>query len=231
MFEIFENNGFVFAFRVLPIVVFFSSLISVLYHLNIMQKTVNILGNLFNKILGTSHGESLCATANIFLGQTEAPMLVKPFLARMTKSEIFVIMSSGLASISVSALAGYTQIGIKAEYLIAASFMSAPGSLVFAKLIMPETEKVQSYRLEDSESNSESKNMLEAAAEGGAAGMQLAINICAMLLAFISLIALTNGLLSGLGNLIHLPNLSIQLFLGYLFTPIAIIIGIPWHEA
>ncbi|SUC25718.1 Nucleoside permease nupX [Providencia rustigianii] len=140
MFELFGGGGFIFAFRVLPIIVFFSSLIAVLYYLGIMQLVIKVLGGGLQKVLGTSRTESLSATANIFVGQTEAPLVVRPYIATMTTSELFAIMCGGLASVAGSVLAGYAQMGVPMEYLIAASFMAAPGGLLFAKLMVPETE-------------------------------------------------------------------------------------------
>ncbi|MEX9542300.1 NupC/NupG family nucleoside CNT transporter, partial [Escherichia coli] len=142
MFELFGGGGFVFALRVLPIIVFFSSLIAVLYYLGIMQLVIKVLGGGLQKVLGTSRTESLSATANIFVGQTEAPLVVRPYISTMTNSELFAVMCGGLASVAGSVLAGYAQMGVPMEYLIAASFMAAPGGLLFAKLLVPETEEV-----------------------------------------------------------------------------------------
>lgn len=233
MFDVFGSGGFIFAFRVLPVIVFFSSLIAVLYYLGIMQLLIRILGGALQKVLGTSRTESLSATANIFVGQTEAPMVVRPFIATMTRSELFAVMCGGLASVAGSVLAGYAQIGIPLEYLIAASFMAAPGSLLFAKIMLPETgvpqDLPESTKL--SEADDKPSNILDAAAAGAASGMQLALNVGAMLLAFIALIALLNGMLSGIGGWFEHPELSLQLLLGYLFAPVAFLIGVPWHEA
>ncbi len=140
MFEVFGGGGFVFALRVLPVIVFFSSLIAVLYYLGIMQLVIRILGGALRAVLKTSRTESLSATANIFVGQTEAPLVVRPYIATMTRSELFAVMCGGLASVAGSVLAGYAQMGVPLEYLIAASFMAAPGGLLFAKIIVPETE-------------------------------------------------------------------------------------------
>lgn len=140
MFELFGGGGFVFAFRVLPMIIFFSSLIAVLYYLGVMGWVIKILGGALQKALGTSRAESMSAAANIFVGQTEAPLVVKPFIAKMTTSELFAVMTGGLASIAGSVLGGYAAMGVQMEYLIAASFMAAPGGLLFAKIIIPETE-------------------------------------------------------------------------------------------
>lgn len=232
MFEVFGGGGFVFALRVLPVIVFFSSLIAVLYYLGIMQLVIKVLGGGLQKILGTSRTESMSATANIFVGQTEAPLVVRPYIAGMTNSELFAVMCGGLASVAGSVLAGYAQMGVPLEYLIAASFMAAPGGLLFAKLMVPETERFDDKAEALLESEEERPaNIIDAAASGASAGMQLALNVGAMLLAFIALIALLNGILSGVGGWFDYPQLSLELILGWLFSPIAFLIGVPWSEA
>ncbi|QTF10130.1 NupC/NupG family nucleoside CNT transporter [Brenneria izadpanahii] len=233
MFEVFGGGGFVFALRVLPIIVFFSSLIAVLYYMGVMQWVIRLLGGGLQKILGTSRTESLSATANIFVGQTEAPLVVRPYIANMTQSELFAVMCGGLASIAGSVMAGYAQMGVPLEYLIAASFMAAPGGLLFAKLLIPETEnthdreEIAGFIDEDDRP----ANVIDAAASGAASGMQLALNVGAMLLAFIALIALLNGILGGVGGWFNYPQLSMELILGWLFSPVAFLIGVPWDEA
>lgn len=233
MFEVFGGGGFVFALRVLPIIVFFSSLIAVLYYLGIMQFVIRILGGGLRKILKTSRTESLSATANIFVGQTEAPLVVRPYIATMTRSELFAVMCGGLASVAGSVLAGYAQMGVPLEYLIAASFMAAPGGLLFAKIILPETETPNDAPELESMKNDPDRpaNVLDAAASGAASGMQLALNVGAMLLAFVALIALLNGMLSGIGGWFNYPQLSMELILGWVFSPLAWVIGVPWSEA
>ena len=233
MFELFGGSGFIFALRVLPVIVFFSSLIAVLYYLGIMQFFIKILGGLLQWILGTSRTESLSATANIFVGHTEAPLVVRPYIATMTNSELFAVMCGGLASVAGSVLAGYAQMGVPMEYLIAASFMAAPGGLLFAKLMVPETEKTHDAVNMVSVASGEERpvNIIDAAAAGASSGMQLALNVGAMLLAFVALIALLNGILAVVGGWIYIPGLSLELILGWIFAPIAYLIGIPWHEA
>ncbi|HBC0577134.1 TPA: NupC/NupG family nucleoside CNT transporter [Serratia marcescens] len=232
MFEVF-GGGFVFALRVLPVIVFFSSLIAVLYYLGIMQLVIRVLGGGLQKLLGTSRTESLSATANIFVGQTEAPLVVRPYIATMSQSELFAVMCGGLASVAGSVLAGYAQMGVPLEYLIAASFMAAPGGLLFAKLMVPETE--QTHDKDDAmkliAEEDRPANVIDAAASGAASGMQLALNVGAMLLAFIALIALLNGILGGIGGWFDYPQLSLELILGWVFSPIAFLIGVPWSEA
>ena len=226
--------GFIFALRVLPVIIFFSSLIAVLYYLGIMQWVIRILGGALQKVLGTSRTESMSATANIFVGQTEAPLVVRPFISKMTDSELFAVMCGGLASVAGSVLAGYASMGVPMEYLIAASFMAAPGGLLFAKLIMPETEtpEVDESRVNaDIPEEERPANIIDAAAAGATSGMMLAMNVGAMLLAFIGLIALINGMLGGVGGWVGMDNLSLELLLGWLFSPLAFLLGVPWEEA
>ncbi|AWK82682.1 TPA: NupC/NupG family nucleoside CNT transporter [Photobacterium damselae] len=232
MFEVFGGGGFVFALRVLPVIVFFSALISVLYYLGVMQIVINVLGGGLRKVLGTSHAESMSATANIFVGQTEAPLVVRPFVPKMTQSELFAVMCGGLASVAGGVLAGYASMGVPLEYLIAASFMAAPGGLLFAKIIKPETEQpVEQLAGDDENADEKPANVIDAAAAGASSGMQLALNVGAMLLAFIGLIALVNGLLGGIGGWFGMPHLTLELILGYVFSPLAFLIGVPWNES
>ncbi|MCA0148892.1 MULTISPECIES: NupC/NupG family nucleoside CNT transporter [Rossellomorea] len=226
-----SNIAFIFAFNVLPVVIFFSALISVLYYLKIMQFFIKILGGGLSKLLGTRKAESLSAAANIFVGQTEAPLVVRPFLAKMTESELFAVMTGGLASVAGSVLVGYSLLGVPLEYLLAASFMAAPAGLVMAKLFVPETDESPEPEALEMEADSESANVIDAAANGASVGLQLALNIGAMLLAFIALVALINGLLGLVGGWFGFDSLSLQLILGYVFAPLAFAIGVPWHEA
>ena len=225
-----EGFGFVFAFQVLTIIIFFSSLISVLYYLGIMQWFIQLIGGGLSKLLGTSKAESVSAAANIFVGQTEAPLVIKPFLANMTKSELFAVMTGGLASVAGSVLAGYALLGVPLEYLIAASFMAAPAGLIMAKIILPETEKsdVTEFVMEK---DAESVNVIDAAARGAGDGLKLALNVGAMLLAFIALIAMLNGILGGIGGWFGFESLTIEGILGFVFSPLAFAIGVPWSEA
>ncbi|MCW1929373.1 NupC/NupG family nucleoside CNT transporter [Bhargavaea beijingensis] len=222
--------GVIFAFQVLTIIIFFSSLISVLYYLGIMQWVIKLLGGGLSKLLGTSKTESTSAAANIFVGQTEAPLVVRPFLKNMTNSELFAVMTGGLASVAGSTLAGYALLGVPLEYLIAASFMAAPAGLIMAKIIMPEKEKPKDDEF-IMEKDTGATNVIDAAAKGAGDGMSLALNVGAMLLAFIALIALLNGLLGGIGSWFGAEDLTIQSILGYVFSPLAFAIGVPWQEA
>ncbi|MFP4282694.1 MAG: NupC/NupG family nucleoside CNT transporter [Opitutales bacterium] len=222
--------GFLFAFKVLPVIIFFSALISVLYYLRVMPFIVAVIGGGIRRLLGTSRAESLSATANIFVGQTEAPLAIKPYLGRMTRSEFFAVMVGGLASIAGSVLAGYAAMGVELRFLLAACFMAAPAGLLFAKLLIPETETPDNSKLaEDTEGAP--VNVFDAAAQGAGDGLKLALNVGAMLIAFIGLIALINGALAWVGGLAGYEGLSLQLLLGYLFSPVAWLLGLPWSES
>lgn len=225
-----ESMGFIFVVRVLPVIIFFASLIAVLYHLHIMPLIIRSLGGVLRMLLGTSRAESLSATANIFVGQTEAPLVVRPYIPRMTQSELFAIMVGGLSSIAGSVLAAYAGMGVKLEYLLAASFMAAPGGLLFAKILFPETSTPEET-LPDEDKEDKPVNVLDAAAQGASAGLKLALNVGAMLLAFIALIALINLGLGSIGSWFGCPNISLQQILGAIFAPLAWILGVPWEEA
>jgi len=222
--------GFVFALRVLPMIVFFSSLIAVLYHLGIMHRVIRVLGGGLRKLLGTSSAESMSAAANIFVGQTEAPLVVKPFVPRMTSSELFAVMTGGLASVAGSVLAGYAAMGVEMKYLLAASFMAAPGGLLYAKLMVPEADTPQEGAPAFAEGDEQPANVLDAAALGATTGLKLALNVGAMLLAFIGLIALLNQMLGGLGGWFGMAELSLQWIFGWVFAPLAWLAGIPLEE-
>jgi CNT family concentrative nucleoside transporter len=218
--------GFVFAFRVLPVIIFFSSLIAVLYHLRVMQIIILVVGGGLRKVLGTSRAESFSAAANIFVGQTEAPLVIRPYLSRMTTSELFAVMVGGLASIAGSVLVGYSQMGARMDHLIAACFMAAPGGLLFAKLLLPETSEPDSSQVELAEGEEKPANVIDAAALGASSGLKLALNVGAMLLAFIGLIAVVNLLLGGVGSWFGDDSFSLQKVLGWVFAPVAYLIGV-----
>jgi len=222
--------GFIFAFHVLPVIVFFSSLVSVLYHLGIMGWLIRMIGGALQRLLKTSKAESMSATANIFVGQTEAPLIVRPYITNMTRSELFAIMVGGMSTVAGSVLAGYVLLGVEIQYLLAASFMAAPGGFLMAKLLLPEAEKIASEEEEFTLEFESHVNVIDAAASGASSGMSLALNVGAMVLAFVGLIALVNTLLGSLGAMIGFADLSLQLLLGYAFQPLAFIVGIPWEE-
>lgn len=227
-----ESLGFTIALNVLPVIVFFSALMSTLYYLGIMQRVVAVFGGLLHKLLGTSHTESMSAVSNIFVGHTEAPLVVRPYLAGMTQSELFAVMTGGCATIAGAVMAGYASMGVDLGYLITASFMAAPGGLLMAKIIMPETTERDLQDLVEAEEKEEKPvNIFEAIGNGALVGLQLALNVGAMLLAFVAMIALLNGMISGVAGLFGYEGITLQLLLGKLFAPIAFLTGVPWSEA
>lgn len=224
------KSGFIFAFLVLPTIIFMSSLMSVLYHLGVMQKIVEITAKIMMKVMGTSGAESLSAAANIFVGQTEAPLVVKPFVEKMTKSELMALMTGGMATVAGGVLAAYVGMGVDAGHLLAASVMSAPAALICAKLLVPETEESQTQGVVKVNLPKTNANFIDAAASGAAEGLTLALNVGAMLLAFIALIAMLNGMLGWFGSLIGLEQLSFEFLIGYVFAPFAFLMGVPWDD-
>lgn len=221
-------GGFIFAINVLAIIIFFASLISLLYYLKIMPLVINLIGGALQKCLGTSKAESMSAAANIFVAHTEAPLVIKPYLKSMSDSEIFAVMCVGMASVAGPVLAGYASMGIPLPYLIAASFMSAPGGLLFAKIIYPQNEAISSHADVSAERH---VNAIEAIANGASTGLNLALHVGAMLLAFVGMLALINGLLGVVGGFLGMEHLSLGLILGALLKPLAFMLGIPWSQA
>jgi concentrative nucleoside transporter, CNT family len=289
------EDGNVFAFQVLPVIVFFASLTAVLFHFGVLQWVTKIIGGGLQKALGTARAESMSATANIFVGQTEAPLVVRPYLSKMTVSQFFVVMTGGLATVAGSVLVGYALLGAPLEWLLAAAFMAAPGGLLMAKMVIPEALEPQAATADSAatvetgsdgtgtggapatsddgvgsdaatgEASSdaadetaaaadetaaaadetaaaadgddpaaagdEARNVIDAAAAGASDGLRLALNVGAMLVAFISLIALLNLILGTAGDLFGIPDLTFELILGYVFSPVMFAIGVPWGEA
>ncbi len=232
------STGFSFAVNVLPIIIFFAALMSVMYHLRIMEWLVRIVGGALHKIIGAGSIESMNAAANIFVGQTEAPLVVKPYLKGLTEPQFFAVCVSGLASIAGTVLAGYAALGAEMKYLLAAAFMAAPGGLLMAKIIMPDEEYIppsehEKLRMEPSSH----RNVIMAAAAGTSDGLRLAVNIGAMLIAFVALIALFNGLVGGVAGLVGLDDLfgveaiTLELILGKIFQPLMWLLSVPWAEA
>ena len=224
------NDGSIFVVNVLCVIIFISAVVSILYYLGIMQFIIRVIGGALSKLLGTSQLETISASANIFLGQTEAPLLIKPYVAKLTESELFTVMVGGLASVSGSILVGYSLLGIPIEYLISASFMAAPAGLIISKMLYPETEfdKIQN---EVKMVKDDSANVVDAASKGAIDGLGLVLNIAAIILAFVALIALVNGLIGWIGGWFGFSDLSLQTILGYIFAPVAAIIGVPWGES
>lgn len=225
-----SNDGSIFAVNVLGVIIFISALVSVLYYLGVMQFVINLIGGGLSKLLGTSKLETISSAANIFLGQTEAPLLIKPYVEKLTESELFTVMVGGLASVSGSILVGYSLLGIPIEYLVSASFMSAPAGLIISKIIIPEIREAK-VNEEIEMVKDDSSNIVDAASKGAIDGLGLVLNIAAILLAFVALIALINGIIGLIGGLFGIDNLSLQSILGYIFAPIATIIGVPMKES
>ena len=230
-----ESSVASFAVNVLPMIVFFSALMSVLYHIGIMQLIVRLVGGALRWIIGTRAIESLNAAANIFIGQTEAPLVVRPYLKGLTEPQMFAVMVSGVASIAGTVLLAYVQFGAELKYLLAASFMAAPGGLLMAKMVMPD-EDHESAAEDDAHlklGKSPHENVILAAAVGSADGVKLAVNIGAMLIAFIALIALMNGFLNWLwpDGWFGIESMTLQQIFGWLFSPLMYLLSIPWSEA
>lgn len=220
------------AFHVLPVIVFFSALMATLYYLRIMQFVITVLGGWLHKLLKTSRIESMTAVANIFIGHTESPLVVRPYIAGMTQSELFAVMTVGCATIAGAVMAGYAAMGIDLKYLITASFMGAPGGLLMAKLLMPETDfRDPSLGGAQFGDDSPPVNIFEAVANGTRDGLMLALNVGAMLLAFVAMIALLNGIISGVGGLFGVEGLTFERMLGVVLAPLAYVLGVPWSEA
>ena len=225
-----STDGSIFAVNVLGVIIFISALVSVLYYLGVMQFVIKLIGGGLSKLLGTSKLETISSAANIFLGQTEAPLLIMPYVEKLTESELFTVMVGGLASVSGSILVGYSLLGIPIEYLVSASFMSAPAGLIISKIIIPEIREAK-VNEEIEMVKDDSSNIVDAASKGAIDGLGLVLNIAAILLAFVALIALINGIIGLIGGLFGIDNLSLQSILGYIFAPIATIIGVPMKES
>jgi len=224
--------GFTIALNVLPVIVFFSALMSTLYYFGVMQWIIAIVGGWLHHLLQTSHTESMSAVSNIFIGHTEAPLVVRPYLANMTQSELFAVMTGGCATIAGAVMAAYATMGVDLKYLITASFMAAPGGLLMAKMLMPETEH-REVKFDPNETGGIDKpvNIFDAIGSGAATGLTLALNVGAMLLAFVAMIGLVNGILGGIGGWFGIEDLTLQGILGLAFAPIAFVVGVPWDEA
>ena len=223
-------QGFIFAFQILSTIIFVAAMFAILYHLGVMQVIVRAVAKLMTRLMGASGAESLNVAASIFMGQTEAPLTIRPFLNKMTQSELMCVMTAGMAHVSGSIMAAYIAFGVEAKHLLAAVIMTAPGTILLAKMLVPETgtpETAGTVKLDDQRTDA---NVIGAAARGTSEGLHLALNVAAMLISFLSLVALVNLLLGKLGGLVGMP-LSLQSILGYAFMPMALVMGVPWKDA
>ncbi len=233
----FDKHGYIFAFRALPTILFFSALVSVLYYWGILQRVVGFMARIMQVTLRTSGAESLSTAANVFVGQTEAPLMVRPFLAQMTRSEIFAVMVAGMATVAGGVMAAYVgllqdQIPTIAGHLVTASVMSAPAALLIAKVMVPEKQSPQTLGTVKVQFENNDTNVIEAAARGATDGLALALNVAAMLIVFISIIALANFCFGWVSVQLGMDQpLSLQALLGFVFSPLAWLMGIPWEEA
>lgn len=228
---LFDGAGFVFAFHVLPAIIFITALISILYYLGVMGWVINILGYVFQKMLRISKVEAFAAVTTIFLGQNELPAVLKPFINKMSRNELFTVICSGMASIAGSMLVGYAGLGVPIEYLLAASLMAIPGGILFARMLSPATEVSQVEFSQMSFSDQRPASIIEAAASGAMLGLKIAVGVATVVMAFVALIALINGLIGGAGSLLGWEPLSLERLFGYLFSPLAYIMGVNWDNA
>ncbi len=230
-----EIGGNSFAIAALPVIIFFAALISVLYYIGVMQLVIRWVGGALEKLTGISKVESLSAAANIFVGQSESPLVIRPYLTALGPSQLFCLMSVGMAGVAGTILAAYASMGIRIDYLVAAAFMSAPGGILMAKIIMPDPKGaalVEPDEVTIPDEEERPANVIMAAAQGAQTGVKLAVMVGAMVLAFVALVALANGILGGIGGWFGKPDLSFQMILGYVFAPIFYLLGTPsWAES
>jgi CNT family concentrative nucleoside transporter len=224
-------GGYIFAFKVLPIIIFIASFFTILYYLGIMQRIVQGMAWVMQRLMRVSGAESLAVAANVFIGQTEAPILIAPYIPTMTRSELLTMMTGGMAHVSGAVLLAYVAMGIPAKYLITASVMAAPGAIMMAKILMPETEVPVTMGKVTLKVEKTHTNLIDAAASGASQGMMLVINIVAMLIAFIALIALLNGFLGWVGGLFGYPGFQLQQVFAWVLWPLAVVMGVPIPDA
>lgn len=226
-----DDVGFVFALNVLPVIIFLGAIIGALYHLRILQWFVDIVGTGIGKLMGTSKVESVWASTVIFLGQSEAPLVIRPWLPKLTRSELFACMTGGFASVAGSTLIGYSLLGAPLHYLLAASVMNAPGSLMMAKALIPETEESVASANVCTVRDEDNRNLVDALGSGALAGGRVAVTVACMLIAFIALIAMLSAFIGGIGSLLGQDGWSLEGLFGLIFAPFAWLIGVPWDEA
>ena len=226
-----SSIGVVFAFQIMPAIIFVSALFAIMYYLGIMQLVVKAFAVVMNKVMGASGAESLNVAASIFMGQTEAPLTIRPFLPRLTRSELMTVMTAGMAHVSGSIMAAYIAFGIEARHLLTAVIMTAPGTIMMAKILEPETEQPETLGGVKVDIPRTDVNLLDAAARGTSDGLHLMLNVIAMLVSFIALIALVNGLLGWVHGYVSWVPGDLQTMLGWIFRPIAFVMGVPWHDS
>jgi concentrative nucleoside transporter, CNT family len=223
--------GVIFAFQIAPTIIFIAALFAILYYFGIMQFVVRLFAVVMNRVMGASGAESLNVAASIFMGQTEAPLTIRPYLARMTQSELMTVMTSGMAHISGGIMAAYIAFGIEPKHLLTAVIMTAPGTLMLAKMFVPETGTPETLGSVTLNIEKTDVNVIDAAGRGTGEGLLLAMNVIAMLISFVALIALVNAVLGGVGGWVGMPDLSLQRIFGVVFAPVAWSLGVTWADA
>ena len=228
---LFDGAGFIFAFRVLPAIIFVTALISLLYYIRVMGGLIRILGVIFQKALNISKVESFVAVTTIFLGQNEIPAIVKPFINRLNRNELFTVICSGMASIAGSMMIGYAGMGVPIDYLLAASLMAIPGGILFARILSPATEESKVTFENLSFTDTPPKSVIEAVASGAMTGLKIAVGVATVVMTFVAIIALINGIIGGIGGWFGYGNITLEGIFGWILAPLAWIMGVDWADA
>lgn len=228
---LFDGAGFIFAFRVLPAIIFVTALISLLYYIRVMGGLIRILGGIFQKALSISKVESFVAVTTIFLGQNEIPAIVKPFINRLNRNELFTVICSGMASIAGSMMIGYAGMGVPIDYLLAASLMAIPGGILFARILSPATEESKVTFENLSFTDTPPKSVIEAVASGAMTGLKIAVGVATVVMTFVAIIALINGIIGGIGGWFGYGNITLEGIFGWILAPLAWIMGVDWGDA
>lgn len=228
---LFDGAGFIFAFRVLPAIIFVTALISLLYYIRVMGGLIRILWGIFQKALNISKVESFVAVTTIFLGQNEIPAIVKPFINRLNRNELFTVICSGMASIAGSMMIGYAGMGVPIDYLLAASLMAIPGGILFARILSPATEESKVTFENLSFTDTPPKSVIEAVASGAMTGLKIAVGVATVVMTFVAIIALINGIIGGIGGWFGYGNITLEGIFGWILAPLAWIMGVDWADA
>ncbi|MGU4665855.1 NupC/NupG family nucleoside CNT transporter [Escherichia coli] len=228
---LFDGAGFIFAFRVLPAIIFVTALISLLYYIRVMGGLIRILGGIFQKALNISKVESFVAVTTIFLGQNEIPAIVKPFINRLNRNELFTVICSGMASIAGSMMIGYAGMGVPIDYLLAASLMAIPGGILFARILSPATEESKVTFENLSFTDTPPKSVIEAVASGAMTGLKITVGVATVVMTFVAIIALINGIIGGIGGWFGYGNITLEGIFGWILAPLAWIMGVDWADA